>query len=164
MKKLLVFVLLIALAVFAMGRWSLSESGATEFLTQWEDQTVRGDASGMCATLADDVHVSITDHTMERSFNLEGGKAEFCDYLERALPLMSKALRSMNVTRDDFLVRHRPWHWWTADVSYTEHRRAELVGGLELKTQGEDHLVLVKTLSGLRVQRLEAETWKEGAR
>ena len=112
---------------------------------------------------AHNVRGSITDHTMDRVFNLEGGKTQFCDYLDRALPLMSKALRSTNVVREDFVVKHRPWHWWTADVSYTEHRRMGMVGGVELKTKGEDHLVLVKTLSGLRLERLEAESWKDDA-
>lgn len=164
MKKLVVVVIVALVAVYAMGRWSLSESGVAGFLAQWEEQTTRGDALAMCATFTDDARVSITDHTMERVFSLEGGKAEVCGYLERVLPLASRALTSMQVTRDEFVIRHRAWHWWTADVSYAEHRRALLVGGVEVKTQGDDHLVLVKTLSGLRVQRLEAETWKEGAR
>jgi hypothetical protein len=105
--------------------------------------------------------VALTDHAMEQVFTLEGNKADFCAYLDKALPAMSKALTGVQVTRDDFTIKRDPWHWWTADVSYTEHRTTSLAGGVELKTLGQDHLVLVKTLTGVRVKRLEAETWKD---
>ena len=68
-----------------------------------------------------------------------------------------KVVTDDNVTREDFKVTRPSLHWWTAEVSYTEHRDRTLQNGMHLKTISEDHLVLVKTFAGMRLKRLESD-------
>lgn len=50
-------------------------------------------------------------------------------------------------------------HPLTADVSYTEHLDTTLKSGLHLKQVSEDRLTLITTFKGLRVKRLDSESW-----
>jgi hypothetical protein len=79
-----------------------------------------------------------------------------CADIKKLLPALVKVVTDDNVTRDNFKVTRSGLHWWNADVSYTEHRDRTLRNAMHLKTISEDHLVLVKTFEGVRLERLES--------
>jgi hypothetical protein len=102
-------------------------------------------------------HDSIGDRVLDR----KGDRAEFCDSLNKVLPRLAQSLKSANTTRDNFTVTRDATHWWTADISYTEHEEMTFDTGMHLKQVSENHLTLVKTLKGLRVKRLVSDTQLE---
>jgi len=111
----------------------------------------------MCATFTPDMTFSLHDRGTGRLLEKQGGRSEMCDYLHKIVPVMAKAISSENVTRDNFTMTRHGLHWWTADVSYTEHRDTTLGSKVHVKAISEDHLTLVKTFDGLLVKKLESE-------
>jgi hypothetical protein len=149
--------ILAAAGFYLSGSLSFREASVNRFLAGWEEDTRRGDADAACETLAQDMTFSVHEHIGARAQDAQGNRDEFCSYLHKSIPLLAKQVASTDVTRDHFTVTRDALHWWTANVSYTEHRDLTLVSGLHLKQVSEDHVTLVKTLKGLRLERLESD-------
>jgi hypothetical protein len=157
MKTVIWLGVLVTAWVYGSGYWAFREAGVNEFLEKWEDATRRGDAQAMCETFTPDMTFSIRDRTTGRMLEQEGDRSEMCAYLQKVLPAMAKFVSDVKLTRDNFRATRHGLHWWTAEVSYTEHRDTTLKSALHLKTISEDRLILVKSFDGLRVRRLESE-------
>ena len=163
MKKLFWLLVLALIWVYGSGFVSLGESGAIRFLNNWEQLSMDGDADAVCDLMHDDLEVSMDDRSSGgRPVRFEGGKKEFCEYSQQAIPALKLLLSSMQVTREDIEVKRDWLHPWTADVRYTERRSMSMpAAGLQLNTIGEDSLTLVKTFGGVKILRLDAKTWAE---
>src|SRR4051812_27909841 len=109
MKKLMLLLVLALIgAVYAIGAFNLSDTGAGRFLDELEQFTVQGDAPGYCARLHDDLEVSIQDHSATPPADFNGDRAQYCGYVTGALKGVDLLGISMKVTRDDFTVT-RSW-------------------------------------------------------
>ena len=151
--------MLVTAWAYGSGRWAFTETHVNEFLSQWEEAAAQGDADAICDTLADDLTFTLNDRSAGTPLEAEGGKEDLCAYFQKVIPIMAKVASSSEVRRDDLVIKRDTWHWWTADVSYTEYRSMRIAASMTLKTIGEDRMTLVKTLKGLRVKRLESQSW-----
>jgi ketosteroid isomerase-like protein len=161
LKKLVWLTVMVIAWVYGSGYFAFTGSNVNGFLNQWEAATAKGDAEAICQTLADDMTFSMHDESSERPFDMEGNKEDFCAYLEKALPMMSKVVSSMQLTREDLIVKRQGWFGWRAEVSYTEHRVTGIADRMSVKTISTDKLLLVKTLSGVLVKRLDSENRRD---
>ncbi|GFE81235.1 hypothetical protein GCM10011487_32350 [Steroidobacter agaridevorans] len=161
MKKLF-WVVTIALAwIYGSGFMSLGPRGAMNYLDEWEQLSLNGDADGICEMMHEDLEFSIDDRTTPgRPLDMEGGKEDLCDYYAQVVPAMKLVVSGMNVRRDDVEVSRDWLHPWTAEVSYTEQRSVTMAGiQMKVHTVGEDRVTLVKTLTdGVKIKALHAKT------
>jgi hypothetical protein len=157
-KSLFWLAVLVSAGIYGSGSWTFREVNVSQLLENWEEAAKRGDADAICNTLAPDMTFSTHDTIGARVQDRAGGRAEFCEYLDKVVPLLAQKVRSTNTTRDNLTVTRDPLHWWTAEVSYTEHEETTLDSGLHMKTEDENHLTLVKTVEGLRVRRLDSHS------
>ncbi|MEJ0087047.1 MAG: hypothetical protein WDO72_15320 [Pseudomonadota bacterium] len=160
MKKILALLLLLGVGIYGAGPVKLSESGATRFLDELESLSLRGESAAYCALLHDDLVVAIRDHTApDQPRDIDGGKAEFCDYVSMAAKGMSIIRPETRATRANFTVTRNWLHPWTAHVSYHETRTTHMkLANVTLNTVSDDQWILVNTFAGLKVLRLESES------
>jgi len=165
MKKILLIVALVLGGIYGTGYVSLSEGGANRFLNKMEALTMEGDAKRICDLFADDLQVKLNDHTAGggKRGKFSGGKQEFCDYYKLTAPAMSMLQASTTVQRQDFVVKRDVWlHPWTANVTFTELRSMRFqAAGVSMDTESDDQMVLVRTLGGVKIKRLESEIWAQ---
>lgn len=166
MKKIF-WIVAVALAwIYGSGYTSLGPRGAMSHLDEWEQLSLNGDADGICEMMHEELEFSIDDRTTPgRPLDMQGGKAELCDYYAQVVPAMKHIVSGMNVRRDDVEVKRDWLHPWTAEVSYTEQRSVSMAGiQMQVNTVGEDRLTLVKTLTdGVKIKTLHAKTRMTGS-
>jgi hypothetical protein len=135
-------------------------------LNEWEQHSLNGDAERICDMMHEELTFSIDDRTTPgRPIDMQGGKAELCDYYATVVPAMKHIVSGMNVTREDVEVQRDWLHPWTAEVSYTEQRSVSMAAvQMQVNTVGEDKVTLVKTLTGgIKIKALHAKTRMAGA-
>ena len=167
MKKLLLYVLIIAGAVYGVGFYQLSESGVARFLDNMHDATVAGNSKALCDMLADDMKVDITDHSVEVDRRLgdgkiKGGKSVLCAHFQATVIPMPPGITLQN-SRDALKISRQAWlHPWTAIVTYTDKNTLKMQLGNrsgEIKTESDDKLQLEMTFTGVKITSLESEAW-----
>ena len=161
MGKLIGIAILVVAWIYGSGYFTFSESGVNDYLNNWFELTMQGDADGVCATAAKDMSFDIDDASMGRHMQVSGGKDDFCDYVRKTTPVMARMTAGVHMTRDNIKIERHGLHWWTADVTYVEHWTFSVGGGLSLESVSEDHVILVKTLSGVFLKRLESQSYLE---
>jgi hypothetical protein len=160
MKQIFWLLVLAASVVYGTGFVKLSESGATRFVNELESLSLQGDASAYCALLHDDLTVRIRDRTApDQPRDIDGGKAELCDFVSMAAKGMSIIRPETHVVRAHFTVTRNWLHPWTVQVSYRESRTTRMtLVNVTLDTTSDDKWTLVNTFRGLKVLRLESES------
>jgi hypothetical protein len=160
MKKIVMFALLAVAGVFVMGRVQLGQSGAMHFLSRMENLMNQGEADEVCEMFHEDLEVSISDRTARVPKEIAGGRDELCQLTHETVTAMGKVPHRMNVRWDDIEVTRSWLHPWTSEVSYTEERTMSMQGvNIRINTTSDDNITLVQTLSGVKLRKLEAETW-----
>ena len=158
MKKILLVVVLVVIAVYAQGAILFSESGANRFISELEDLSLQGNSEEFFGRLHEELEVSIDDRSSDPPAEIEGGKQEFCAYVSEAAKGMDLLGVSTSLMRDDFTVRRSWLHPWTADVSYSETRTTNMSRiNITLNTTSEDQWTLVNTFGGVKVKRLTSK-------
>jgi hypothetical protein len=149
-----------AVSICGAGAVKLSENGAIRFLDELDSLSMQGKAEEYCARLHDDLAVSIRDHTapgLPREF--DGGKAQFCEYISMAAKGMDLLGPQTSVTRHDFEVSRSWLHPWTVQVSYHETRITRMTRvRVTLNTVSDDRWILVNSVEGVKVLRLDSES------
>jgi hypothetical protein len=158
LKKLLWLAVIAVTYVIASGYYTLGEAGVNRFLDRMDEASIKGDAQTQCDLLADDIEVSVHDHSGPGAKTVEGGKDKLCELVKKVSAVQALVPMSMTVRRDNLIVEHGFLHCWTAEISYFEHQSASIPSrGFSLKTVSENHLTLVKTWSGVVIKRLETQ-------
>jgi len=160
MAKLFWVAVILLAGVYGWGYASLNESAAIHFLNDMETMTANGDAQGLCDLLTDDMQVSILDHTSGKDQVTTGGKAVACEQIRSTAPAMALLKATIEVQREKLKVQRTLLKPWTMDVSYTEKRHTNVQrAGIELNTESEDKLTLIRTFSGVKIKYLASEAW-----
>jgi hypothetical protein len=157
MKKLFVFAALALAGVFISGRISLGEAGAMRFLGEMEDLMNQGEADAVCDLFHADAEVSITDRQVEAN-SFVGGRDEICSRTRQVVAALRQLPHTMHVRFEEVTVEHSWLHPWTSTVSYVEDRTFTIkTAGVSLRTLSKDTIELVKTFSGVKVRKLNAD-------
>ena len=157
MKKLVLLIVLVVGGVYLVGWINLSMNGSARFLATMDQLLIEGRGEELCARLHDDLRVSIHDHTTPAPIAIEGGKKEYCDYLETASKGMRVLGVSMQATRNDFTVEREWTHPWTARVRYYEERTTTMsLANVTIRSESDDKLTLVYTFGGVKLRSIES--------
>jgi hypothetical protein len=168
MKKILTYVVIVLAGVYCVGYYNLGTGGVIRFLDKMHAMTIAGDSQGLCDLLTDDMKVAITDHTVEVDRRLgdgktNGGKTELCKLFNEAGTAFANGTISLQSHRQDLLVKRETLlHPLTAEVTYNEKQAATIQAGgrsITIKTESDDKLLLVTTISGVKIKRMESESW-----
>ncbi len=161
MRRFLGAALVLTAIAYSIGAVRLSERGSREFLDELEALSLRNEMRQYCDRLHDDLVVSIDDRTSEGGAQaVNGGKQEFCDFVSYAAKGFDLIGPEMTVTRENFTVDRSWLKPWTATVSYHERRTTRMSRiNFTLRTEADDRWVLVNTLGGVKVLRLESRSW-----
>jgi hypothetical protein len=158
MKKILMTILLLVLAVYGYGWVTLSEAGSNHFLNELENLSMTGKGEEYCARLHEDLKVSIRDHSAEPPAIFDGNREDFCGYVTYAMKGIEILGVSTNVTREDFTVERDWLHPWTVQVTYHEDRTTTMSkAGTTLHTVSDDRLTLVQSFHGVKLLYLESK-------
>lgn len=160
MAKLFWIAIFVLAGIYGVGYASLNEGAATDFLNDMEIMTTKGDAQGLCDLFADDMQVAILDHTSGKDQTVKGGKDVACQQIAATAPAMAMLQATSEVQREKLKVERSLLKPWTAEISYTEKRHTNLQrAGVQIDTESDDKLTLIRTLRGVKITRLESEAW-----
>jgi hypothetical protein len=160
MKTLLGLIAFAAAAIWGWPAIALSENASIEYLDELESLSLQGHAERYCERMHEDLSVEVSDATSAHgAIRIEGGKKEWCDYIEFATRGMSLLGMESRITRDDFTVSRDWLHPWTARIAYKERRTSEMrLVNATLRTESADQWTLVQTFSGVKVLRLKVDS------
>jgi hypothetical protein len=160
MKRIFVLALLAAAGAFALGRVTLGEAGATRFLMKMENLMNEGKVDEICDLFHEDLEFRVVDHTGGGPKEKQGDKQSFCQIARESVDALSKVPHRMSVEVRDVTVK-RDWkHPWTSEIDYVEKRSITIQGAnITLNTESDDTIVLVQTLTGVKLRKVTAETF-----
>jgi hypothetical protein len=160
MAKLFWFAVIALAGIYGVGYASLNAGAVTIFLNDMEVMTTKGDAQGLCDLFADAAQVAILDHTSGKDQTVKGGKDVACQQIAATAPAMAMLQTTTEVQREELKVERSLLKPWTAEISYTEKRHTNMQrAGLQISTESDDKLTLIRTFSGVKITRLESEAW-----
>jgi hypothetical protein len=164
MKKVLVLLIVLLVAVYGLGRFNLGESGGMRFMAKMESLMNEGDASAVCEMFHEDLEVEIADHASESPQQISGGKEEFCALTRATIAGLQHLPHSMHLEYSNVTAKHELGSPWTSELSYSEHRTLSIPGAnIHLLTVSNDHITLVQTVSGVRLLKVKSEIYKADA-
>ena len=163
MKKLVLALLLVVVAIYGFGFVKLTETASNRFLDELESLSLTGRGEEYCARLHEDLKVSIRDHSNELYAEFEGGREEFCGFVTYAMKGVEILGVTTKVTRKDFTVTRDWLHPWTVHVTYHEDRTAHMSkAGTSSHTVSDDRVTLVQTFEGVKLLGLESRIGPAG--
>lgn len=157
MKKAILLILLALGAFYGHARLTFAEPRVMSWLMEHDSKVMSGDASG-CDDYADDVRVSLSAQGRRGPSHVEGGKSEMCEYEEQSAAAMKLMRASTNSQYDQVEIVRHGFPWTTARVTYSQTVRMQIPGLPGFSVESEDELVLVRTLSGIKIKSLESRS------
>lgn len=152
MKKLVLLALLLG-AYYLHARTSFSEAHVMRWLGTHEASAMSGD-TGACADFSDDLQVSLTADGRRGRWEVEGGKDQMCGYLKQASAALTLLQASTSADFSEVRIVRDGFPWTRARVSYRQRTTIRAERMPETDIVSDDQLVLVRTLSGLRIESL----------
>lgn len=118
-------------------------------------KTMTGD-NAFCDDFADDMKVSISAEGGDGPMEMEGGKAELCEYTKQTVAAFRVIRASTHSQFDDVRVVRSGFPWLKAEVTYAQTMTVQANGIPSLTTESQETLVLVRTLSGLKIKSVKS--------
>lgn len=156
MKKLFLFLVLVV-AYLVHAKTSFSEPRVTKWLLDHEAKAMSGDMAA-CDNYTDDVEVTLMAQGRKGRWEVEGGKNELCGYLKQAAAALTVMQASTQSEFTDFEIVRSSFPWITAQVKYREITHIRIHGMRPFTVTNEDSLILVRTLKGLKIKKLESKS------
>lgn len=157
MKRLLLLALAALAAFYAHARLSFAEPKLASWLVQQSAQAMSGD-SAACDAYADNLQVNLSADGQRGKWEVEGGKEEMCAYLKQAAAAFTVLQARTQSEFGDLRIVRDGFPWTSARVSYTQRMTVEANGLPTMTVTGEDALVVVRTLSGLKIKSIESRS------
>lgn len=155
--KLLLWPLILVAAWIGHGRLMFTESRLMPLLTAHTLKVYEGDASA-CDFYDDDVLVDIVQDARQGRWEIEGGKDELCGFLRKAAAGFVLLDASVNTEFADISLQRGGFPWTEATLRYTEHVTVRSERVPEMAFRSEDELVLVRTLTGVKVKAIHSRS------
>ena len=156
MKKLFLPLFLLA-AWFVHGRLVFNESRVMPWMTQLSVQTWSGDSKA-CDAYTDDVQVSLRAEDRGGHWEVEGGKAELCDYLRKTSAAFVVLGANTHTEFTDVAIQRKGFPWTEATLTYTEHVTVQAARLPEIRITSQDELTLVRTLGGVKIKAVQSSS------
>ncbi|MGM9515001.1 hypothetical protein ACS5PK_12170 [Roseateles sp. DB2] len=156
MKKLFWPLFLLA-AWFLHGQQVFSQSRLIPWVMRHQMQIYAGDSKA-CDAYTDDVEVSLWAEERKGHWEVEGGKAELCDYFRHASAAYVLMDASVHTEFADFSVQRSSFPWTEATLRYTANITMTAPNLPDMHIQAQDELKLVRSLLGVKIKALESRT------
>jgi hypothetical protein len=156
MKKI-VWLLVLLGVYYAHSRFAFAQPRVESWLLHTNMAALTGDGKA-CEAYADDVDVQLIADNSRGRWEVEGGKAELCDYLKKTSAALVLLDASTNFRLENTSVQRAGFPWLTAQVSYTH------VGTIQAAAlprpvpfESVDQVTLRRTLTGLQIVKLASQ-------
>lgn len=156
MKKIL-FLLALLAAYYAHARITFSEPRVTAWLMSHESKAMSGNTSA-CDDYSDNLEVNLKAQGRSGRWEVEGGKNEMCGYLKQAAAAFTVMQASTSSEFSDFKISPSGFPWNSARVKYLQLTHINLSGMPPMTVKSDDTLILVRTISGLKIQKVESQS------
>ncbi len=153
--KLLLWPLILVAAWIGYGRLVFTESHLLPLLTAHTLKVYDGDA-GACDFYDDEVLVDVVQDSALGRWEVEGGKGELCDFLRKTAAGFTLLDADVNTEFSNISLQRGGFPWTEATLRYTEHVSVQGARLPEMVFSSEDELVLVRTLTGVKVKALHS--------
>jgi hypothetical protein len=164
MKKVVYLLIFALLITYGLGRARLGEAGAMRFLGNMESLMNEGKADEVCDMFHDDLEIEIADSSGDLPRHFRGGKKEMCDLTRETAAGLAMLPHDMSVNYTEVNSKLDWAHPWTGELSYLENRALTVMGtNVTLRTVSKDQIMLVHTLSGVKLRKLKSEVYKADA-
>ncbi|MFL6672649.1 MAG: hypothetical protein ACJ8LG_05060 [Massilia sp.] len=156
MKKIFLLVALCG-AFYLHARTSFSESHITTWLGEHSAKAMAGEPSA-CDDYADDMEVVLRAEGRRGAWEVEGGKNQMCGYLKQSAAVFTVLQASTRAEFQDLRVVRDGFPWMKARVTYSQRTdvSAQRIPGFTIAS--EDELVLVRTLSGIKIRSVQSKS------
>ena len=161
MKIILGLIVIAAALIWGWPAITLSDKAAIAYLDELEALSMQGRPADYCERMHDDLAVAVEDGTSELAgtVRIDGGKQTWCEHIASVSKGVVQLGMQTHATRHDFRLSRRWNEPWTARVSYDEERTSTIPRiNVVLRTESSDRWILVNTLEGVRVLRLESRS------
>ncbi len=155
MKWLLLPLILLA-AWFAHGRMVFNEARVMPQVAAHTLKVYQGDAAA-CDFYTDDVQVELVAEQSAGRWEVEGGKDELCGYLRKAGAAFVVLDAQVVNEFSDVALDRGGFPWTEATLRYTQHVTVRAAKLPEMVFSSEDELVLVRTLTGVKVRSVRSQ-------
>ncbi|TFW03416.1 hypothetical protein E4K72_12480 [Oxalobacteraceae bacterium OM1] len=156
MKKILLLIVLFA-AFFAHAKIVFSEPRVMAWVAAHAAKAMSGEAAA-CDDYTDDMAVTLTAAGARGRWEVEGGKGEMCGYLKQAAAVFTVLQARTQTQFDDVVVTPTGFPWLSAKVKYTQRTSVSAGRVPEFTIESEDTLVLVRTLSGIKIKAIDSQS------
>jgi hypothetical protein len=160
MKK--TWLLILAFAGFYLsGQRQFSEDNLRKFLLDQAVNIYNGNHETVCNTFSDDVKVNIVDRSPQGRWEVEGGKDQVCGYIKQASASFVVMGANIHTSVDNLTIQRSGFPWMTAELAYQQKTSITAGRGAPvppLTAVSDDRMTLKRTLGGLRITRLEAQS------
>lgn len=155
--KLLIGALILVAAWLGHSRLMFTESRVMPLITAHTLKVYDGDDSA-CDFYADDVQVDIVQESHLGRWEVEGGKEELCAFIRKATAVYSLVEADVDTNFSDIVLQRQGFPWTEATLSYTETTTVRSARLPEMVFTSQDELVLVRTLTGVKVRALHSRS------
>lgn len=149
-------VLLVFVAYYGHARYQFSEAHLQKWVVDFNAKAMSGDQTA-CEVFSDDAEVNIYAPNHQGHWEIEGGKDEACGYLHQAAAAMTLLQAQSRTNYDDFVIEMDGFPWLKATISYTEHTTISSKMLPSFSSVSQDSLVVGRTLSGLKIKKLDSQ-------
>lgn len=156
MKKILLVAIVFA-AYFGHARIVFSEPRIMAWVATHSAKAMSGDMAA-CDDYADDMEVTLTAAGRRGRWEVEGGKNEMCGYLKQAAAVFTVLQARTHTDFDQIEVTRSGFPWMSATVKYVQRTNVSGTHVPGFTIESEDTLVLVRTLSGIKIKTVNSES------
>lgn len=157
MIRFALIALLLLGGFYAHARYTFSEPRMMAWLAQHSARAMQGEASA-CDDYTDDVKVELMAKGQRGRWEVEGGKAELCGYLQQSAAALMVLQAQTQTQFDDVRITREGFPWTAVRVQYTQRTAVQVQGLPGMNVVSEDSLVLARTASGLRIRELQSQS------
>ncbi|QPF72036.1 hypothetical protein G8A07_03205 [Roseateles sp. DAIF2] len=157
MKRPILLTLAALAAFYAHARLSFAEPKVASWLVQHSARAMSGD-SAACDDYVDQVEVNLIADGRRGKWEVEGGKEEMCGYLKQAAAAFTVLQARTHSEFDEIRIVREGFPWTSARVSYSQRMTVQADGLPAMTVKGEDELVVVRTLTGLKIKSLKSRS------
>lgn len=155
--KLLLWPLLIVAAWIGHGRLMFTESRVMPLVAAHASQVYSGDTRA-CDFYTDDLQVDLEADQRAGRWEVEGGKDELCGYLRKAAAGFVLLDAQLHTEFSNVSLERKGFPWTEATLRYTEQTTMQSSKLPTMTFISEDELVLVRTLTGVKVRALHSRS------
>jgi hypothetical protein len=156
MKKILLAAALFG-AFYVHAKVSFSEPRVMAWVADHSAKAMSGDTAA-CDDYTDDMEVTLTAEGARGRWEVEGGKDEMCGYMKQAAAAFIVLQASTHSQFDQIRVTPSGFPWLSAKVEYVQRTTVSAGNIPAMTVESEDSLVLVRTLSGMKIKAVESRS------